>query len=117
MGTNFSTMQRDILVNKGVRRVYICFDREYRDEWYDEEFDNTQEQRLMFGYFKKILKIYKMLSNYMEVNVVLDWEGLLPMKASPTDCGKEVFESLIKDHCETICDEQDLLYLCGMEMI
>ena len=117
MGTNFSTTQRDILVNKGVRRVYICFDREYRDEWYDEEFDNTQEQRLMFGYFKKILKIYKMLSNYMEVNVVLDWEGLLPMKASPTDCGKEVFERLIKDHCETICDEQDLLYLCGMEMI
>ena len=117
MGTNFSTMQRDILVNKGVRRVYICFDREYRDEWYDEEFDNTQEQRLMFGYFKKILKIYKMLSNYMEVNVVLDWEGLLPMKASPTDCGKEVFERLIKDYCETICDEQDLLYLCGMEMI
>lgn len=114
MGTNFSTMQRDILIKNGVDRVYICFDREYKDEWYDEEYDNTQEQRLMFGYFKKILKIYRMLSNYMEVNVVLDWEGKLPMKASPTDCGKEVFEDLIHNQCFTVCEEGDLLELCGI---
>ena len=115
MGTNFSNTQRDILIEKGVRRVYICFDREYCDEWYKEEYDNTQEQRLMFGYFKKILKIYRMLNNYMEVNVVLDWEGILPMKASPTDCGREVFEKLIREQCVTICNEQELLELCGME--
>ena len=41
MGTNFSTMQRDILVNKGVRRVYICFDREYRDELFFTKGDMT----------------------------------------------------------------------------
>lgn len=116
MGTNFSTMQRDILIKKGVRRVYICFDREYKDEWYDEEYDNTQEQRLMFGYFKKILKLYRMLNNYMEVNVVLDWDGVLPMKASPTDCGREVFEKLIREQCITICDEQELLELCGVDI-
>ena len=69
----------------------------------------------MFGYFKKILKIYRMLNNYMEVNVVLDWEGILPMKASPTDCGREVFEKLIREQCVTICNEQELLELCGME--
>lgn len=114
MGTNFSNMQRDILINMGVRRAYICFDREYLDEWYDEEYDDTHTQRLMFGYFKKILKIYRMLSNYMEVVVVLDWEGLLPMKASPTDCGRDIFERLVRES-ETFYDEQELLDLCGIE--
>ena len=56
-----------------------------------------------------------MLNNYMEVNVVLDWEGILPMKASTTDCGREVFEKLIREQCVTICNEQELLELCGME--
>ena len=69
----------------------------------------------MFGYFKKILKIYRMLNNYIDVNVVLDSEGILPMKASPTDCGREVFEKLIREQCVTICNEQELLELCGME--
>lgn len=114
MGTNFSLTQRDILIKMGVRRVVICFDREYADEWYAEEYDNTKEQRLMFGYFKKLLKIYNILSNYMEVSVILDWDGLLPMKSSPIDEGREVFERLLQEQCFVV-DERELNNLAGVD--
>lgn len=115
MGTNFTSTQRDILINKGVKKVYVCYDREYDEELFDRKYDGTKEQRLMFGYFKKILKIYKMLCNYMEVNVIIDWDGVLPMKASPIDMGREVFEKLLREYCYTISDEKDLLELTGVD--
>lgn len=115
MGTNFSLAQRDVLIRMGVKRVVICFDREYQDEWYNEEYDNTKEQRLMFGYFRKLLKIYKVLSNYMEVSVVLDWEGILPMKSSPVDEGREVFERLLNEQCFVV-DEEELNNFAGVDL-
>lgn len=116
MGTNFTMTQRDILVNKGVKKVYVCYDREYDEELFDGKYNGTKEQRLMFGYFKKILKIYNLLCNYMEVNVIIDWDGVLPMKASPIDLGREVFEKLLREQCYTIEDERDLLELTGVDI-
>lgn len=114
MGTNFSLAQRDILLNMGIKRVVICFDREYQDEWYDEEYKNTKEYRLMIGYFKKLLKIYNMLNNYMEVSIILDWQGILPMKSSPIDEGREVFEKLLKEQCFVV-SEEELNNLAGVD--
>lgn len=114
MGTNFSLAQRDILLRMGVSRVVLCFDREYKDEWFNKEYDSTKEQRLMLGYFKKLLKIYNMLSNYMEVSIVLDWEEILPMKSSPIDEGREVFERLLKEQCFVV-DEHELNSLAGVD--
>lgn len=68
----------------------------------------------MFGYFKKLLKIYNILSNYMEVSVILDWDGLLPMKSSPIDEGREVFERLLQEQCFVV-DERELNNLAGVD--
>lgn len=96
-GSNFSIQHRDMLLKLGIKEVTICFDKEYCEEWYDEKYDKTKEQTLMFNYFKKLKKICKMLSSYFIVNIVIDFDNLLESKDSPTDKGKETFEKLLKD--------------------
>lgn len=96
-GSNLSIQHRDILLDLGVREVNVCFDKEYCDEWYEEKYNGTKEQILMFNYFKKLKKICKLLSNYFIVNIVIDWDNKLDLKDAPVDKGKEVFEELLKD--------------------
>lgn len=96
-GSNFSPQHRDILLSLGVKEITICFDKEYCEEWYKEEYDKTKEQILMFNYFKKLKKMAKMLSSYFIVNIVIDFDNKLDLKDSPVDKGKEVFEELLRD--------------------
>lgn len=96
-GSNFSTQHRDILLDLGVSEISICFDKEYQEEWFDEKYNGTKEQILMFNYFKKLKKMCKMLTSYFIVNIVIDWDNKLDLKDSPVDKGKEIFEMLLKD--------------------
>lgn len=102
-GSNLSIQHRDILLDLGVKEVIIAFDKEYCEEWYDEKFNKSKEQILMFNYFKKLKKICKMLCNYFTVSIVIDWDNSLELKDAPVDKGKDVFEKLLKDKI-TICD-------------
>ncbi len=81
----------------GVREVVICFDKEYCEQWYEDEFKDTKEQKLMFNYFKKLKKICKLLNNYFIVNIVIDFDNKLDLKDAPVDKGKEVFEELLRN--------------------
>lgn len=94
-GTNFTTTQRDILLNLGVQTVDIMLDREYCKEWFDEEYKNTKEYKQMIMYFKKLRKMVVLMLNYFTVNIIIDTEEVLDLKDSPIDKGKEVMETLI----------------------
>lgn len=96
-GSNLSVQHRDILLSLGVREVTICFDKEYCEQWYEDEFKDTKEQKLMFNYFKKLKKICKLLNNYFIVNIVIDFDNKLDLKDAPVDKGKEVFEELLRN--------------------
>ena len=106
-GSNFSTFHRTLLLQMGVREVTICFDKEYCEEWYNEEHNKTKNQILMFKYFKKLKKICKMLNSYFTVNIVIDFDNLLELKDAPTDKGKEVFQQLLKDKITIIDVDKD----------
>ena len=96
-GSNLSVQHRDILLGLGIREVTICFDKEYCEQWYEDEFKDTKEQKLMFNYFKKLKKICKLLNNYFIVNIVIDFDNKLDLKDAPVDKGKDVFEELLRN--------------------
>lgn len=113
-GSNLSIIHREMLLQLGVREVTICFDKEYCKQWYEQEWDNTKEQKLMFNYFKKLKKITNMLFSYFTVNIVIDLDDRLDLKDSPTDKGKEVFELLLKDKITIVDVDRDFYELFGI---
>lgn len=111
-GTNFTTTQRDLLLKLGVKTVDILLDREYCQQWFEEEYRNTKEYKQMIMYFKKLRKMISLMLNYFTVNVVIDTEGLLDLKDSPIDKGKEVLEQLLSN-AWTITDIDEFDELIG----
>lgn len=89
-GSNISTFQRDIIVNLGVREVFLAFDKEYQEAF-------TEESDL---YADKILKLASLFTPYATTYVLWDCDGLLDYKDAPTDKGKEVLERLMKNKFE-----------------
>ena len=108
-GSSLSLAHRDMLLSLGVREVTICFDKEYSYEWLDKKYDKTKEQMSMIRYFKKLKKIAKTLHGYFTVNIVIDFDNLLDLKDSPTDKGKQVFESLLSKRITITDVEEDFL--------
>ena len=65
------------------KEVVLCFDKEQ---------DNNS-----FDYFNKLYGLCKRYNNYCDFSFVYDKKGLLNLKDSPTDRGREIFEELIKE--------------------
>ena len=86
-GSNVTYEQRDLILSLGVEEVIFCFDREY-EEVESEEY---------YKYMEKIEKIIKKFTPYVNVYVVWDIDGVLGMKQSPSDNGKETLEYLLKN--------------------
>lgn len=88
-GNKFSEYQCNLLVRKcGVREIVIAFDSDYRAIG-DEDYDRTVEH---------LKKIYNQFSSRVNVSFLFDKEKqYLPYKASPFDCGRDVFMRLWKD--------------------
>ena len=84
-GSSVSIFQRDLLLSAGVNEVIIAFDKEYFDE------ESTEK------YLKKLIGIAYMFINYCTVYILRDKNDITEFKSSPTDCGKEVLEILMKD--------------------
>jgi hypothetical protein len=59
------------------------------------------------SYFKKLLKIYKLVGNYMQMYVIADFENRLEYKDAPIDKGKEIYEELFRER-KLIYDESIL---------
>lgn len=113
-GSNFSRVQMQMILDLGVTEVTLGFDKEYCEDYYGEEYNNSKEQRLMFAYFEKLKKICKMLNSYVTVNIIIDYDNLLEMKQSPTDRGKQVFETLYRNRVTIDDVDKDFKEIFGI---
>ena len=117
---NFSHVQKDILLLIGVQEINICYDKQYeldKLEYFKNKNnkDLTEEERIekkkkineYNSYFKKLLKIYRLVGNYMQMYVIADFDDRLDYKDAPIDRGKEIYEELFKER-KLIYDESIL---------
>lgn len=86
-GSSISKYQIDELISLGVTELIIAFDRQYK-EYGDEE---------CLIWHDKINKMVCKYKIYFNITIMFDTENLLEYKDSPTDKGKEVFETLLKE--------------------
>lgn len=94
-GSNLSSFQVDLILDLGVESVYLALDKENSD---------TLDEKSI-AYQEKLLRIGRMLANYVKVYVLYDDNGLLELKDSPSDKGKEVLETLMKQKKEIFIKE------------
>ena len=84
-GSNFSQAQMNLLLSLGVSEIILGFDREFNG---GKGAPDTTE------YEAKLLRILAPLLPYVNVSVIMDYDGLTQYKDSPTDRGREIFEKL-----------------------
>lgn len=87
-GSNVSNFQRDLILSLNPSEVIIGFDKEWED-------DESMER-----FFAKILRIAYKFVNYCTVYILYDKNNITEYKSSPTDYGREVLETLMKDKFE-----------------
>lgn len=82
-GSNLNKYQIDLLLRYcSPREIVVCYDNEEK---------NSEDK-----YFEKLYKMCKKYSNYCNMSFIYDREKLLPQKASPSDCGEDIFKKLFK---------------------
>ena len=113
-GTNFGVVHRDILLTLGVTEVTFAWDKEYCEEYFGESYDNTKEQKLMYGFLDKLKKACTLLHSYVTINLLIDFDDELDLKDAPVDKGKEVFESLLKKKVTIVDVEEDFKEMFGI---
>ena len=88
-GNKLSEYQCNLLVDRcGVREIVIAFDSDYHENG-DADYDRT---------IVSLQKIYDQFSPKVNISFMFDKEKqYLPYKASPFDCGKDVFMKLWRD--------------------
>ena len=77
----------DLLLNLGVDEVILCYDKEWTDGVGQPEY---------MAYREKLRQHVQYLSQYCATYIVMDKDGLLNYKDSPSDKGKETLEALMK---------------------
>lgn len=96
-GMSISVAKRDILLSLGIRELTIGFDKQYQLDLLERD-DNSKEvieaKKEYNAYIKKIIKIYKMFSNYCIVSLIYCDNNDLDYKDAPIDKGKEIFTKL-----------------------
>ena len=89
-GFNVSKWQLQALLNLGVDKVYLCFDKDF-DIRLESEYRKDEKV------WKKTSEENGIKDEYFTGYIVRDRMGLLDIKDSPFDKGKETFETLLKD--------------------
>lgn len=97
MGMNFTSYQRDMLLKLGVEEIIIAYDKQYLIEHIDSEDKNTKEYKEYEKYIKNLIKIAKLLINYVKVSVITCWTDELKYKDAPIDEGKDIFIKLFNE--------------------
>ena len=85
LGKNISNQHIMLLRKLGVEEVILAYDADYSNE------QQTQQK------FLEYTEIAKTLAPFFSTSIIMDWKHVLPYKASPIDCGKELFEKLLKE--------------------
>ena len=84
LGKNISNQHIMLLKKFDVEKIILAYDADY--------ITNTETKNK----FKEYKKIAKTLSPFFSTSIIMDWDHILPYKASPIDCGKEKFEKLLE---------------------
>nr|DAH73329.1 MAG TPA: DNA primase [Caudoviricetes sp.] len=96
LGTNFTTIQRDMLLDLGVEEVVICYDKQF--EWWRIDKKEKEAIKEYNDYIRKLMKIYKLFAPYCTVSVLYcNDDEMLGYKDAPCDKGKETFLELYRD--------------------
>lgn len=85
-GSSVSSVQISILLNLGVREIVIAFDKQFQKK-NDDEFKHL---------VKNLKSIHSRYGNYVKISFIFDKDEILPYKASPIDCGPEIFVNMYK---------------------
>lgn len=97
-GSNLSNFQSDMLVyDLKVNEVIIGLDKQYKN------IDSDEHDK----YIKKVCKIADKLVNYVNVYIVYCTDNRLDYKDAPTDKGKDILESLMKEKIRYYKEEQE----------
>lgn len=86
-GSSLISYQVELLKNKGVNEIIVGFDHDFTD----------LTEKTAKNIIKKYKNIYLKYGNYITISFIWDKNNLTPYKASPTDCGKEIFLTLFKE--------------------
>ena len=84
-GSSISTDQMNLLLELGVIEVIIAFDADHL---------GSRGAPDTVAYEEKLRKMAEPLLPYVNVSIIFDYDHILPHKASPSDFGKEKFETL-----------------------
>jgi len=86
-GSTFSQEQLQLLLSLGVEEIIFGFDHDVELKSGTPETEEWEN------------KIYKQIEKalpYVNVYVIGDYDNITPLKASPTDCGKDILITLMK---------------------
>ena len=83
-GNKLNKLQLELLSKLGVQNVVLCYDRM-------NDCSDPNDR-----YFYNLYDICRTYKNYFNFSFIYDREGILPYKAAPVDCGREIFEHLLK---------------------
>ena len=83
-GKNISSQHILLLKKAGAENIILAYDADYQNE---QEFKDK---------FIEYQKIAKTLAPFFSTAILMDWDHELTYKASPIDCGKEIFEHLLE---------------------
>ena len=86
-GSSLSQDQINLIMQLGVTEVILGYDREFQGHYGDPDTDKYEE---------KLIKTVKPLTLYFNTYIIMDYDHLTGYKDSPTDCGKEILEKLMK---------------------
>lgn len=87
-GSSISEYQFQLLMDAGVQEIIVAFDKDF-EQPYDETF---QKQ------VRNLTNINNKFGQYVQFSFIFDkYNDTLPLKASPTDLGKETFMKLFKE--------------------
>ena len=86
-GSNISAYQIQLLLDYGVQEIIVALDRQFQLIG-DEEFKHLTNN---------LTKINDKYKNYVTISIIFDKKMITPYKASPTDCGKNIFLQLFKN--------------------
>lgn len=86
-GSSLSSCQVDLLKRLGTKEIVLALDRQFQ-EIGDDEFLRLKS---------KLIHFHDKYNNSIRVTAIFDKAMITPYKASPSDCGPQVFEKLLSE--------------------
>jgi hypothetical protein len=76
---------------------------------YDKENGETRDDEETISYEEKLIRLFQPLTPYFDVYIIFDYEGVLRLKDSPFDQGKDVLLHLMKNKFKLPPVDEELL--------